>query len=65
MSGNLYPALVQLLRAAGCTLVRQAAGSHEVWQSPVSGRRFVVPRNTEMRHTANKVLKDAGLPKAF
>ncbi len=28
-------------------------------------RSFTVPRNTVMRHTANAVLKDADLPKAF
>ena len=26
---------------------------------------FTVPVNIDSRHTANKVLKDAGLPKAF
>lgn len=65
MGGNLYPDLVRLLRAAGCTLIRAAKGSHEIWYSPVSDRRFTVPRNTVMMHTANGILKDAGLPKAL
>jgi predicted RNA binding protein YcfA (HicA-like mRNA interferase family) len=65
MGGNLYPDLVRLLRAAGCTLVRTAKGSHEIWYSPVTHRRFTVPRNTVMVHTANGILKDAGLPRAF
>ena len=65
MGSNLYPELARLLRDAGCRLVRQGKGSHEIWESPASGRRFTVPRNTVMVHTANKVLKDAGLPKGF
>ena len=39
-------------------------GSHEKWRSPVNGRVFIVPRS-KSRHTANEVLKQAGLPKAF
>lgn len=65
MGGNLYPGLVRLLLGAGCTFVRQAKGSHEIWQSPHTNRTFVVPRNTVNHNTANGALKDAGLPKAF
>jgi predicted RNA binding protein YcfA (HicA-like mRNA interferase family) len=65
MGSNLYPELVRLLTRAGCTLKRQGKGSHEIWYSPISGRTFSVPRNTSKVHTANSVLKDAGLPKAF
>jgi predicted RNA binding protein YcfA (HicA-like mRNA interferase family) len=39
-------------------------GSHEKWRSPITGRNFIVPRS-KSRHTANEVLKQAGLPKAF
>jgi predicted RNA binding protein YcfA (HicA-like mRNA interferase family) len=65
MGGNLYPELVRLLRAADCEFVRQAKGSHEIWRSPHAGKTFVVPKNTVKRHTANGILKEAGLPKAF
>jgi len=65
MGSNLYPDLARLLGMAGCELVRQGKGSHEIWFSPVTDRRFSVPRNTIKVHTANNVLKDAGLPKAF
>lgn len=65
MGGNLYPERVRLLRAAGCRLVRQGKGSHEIWESPITNRRFSVPRNTAMAHTANGILRDAGLDKAF
>jgi hypothetical protein len=32
--------LRDLLRAAGCTLVRQGKGSHEIWHSPLTKRNF-------------------------
>jgi predicted RNA binding protein YcfA (HicA-like mRNA interferase family) len=65
MGPNLYPEPIRLLRRAGCILVRHGKGSHEVWFSPLTQRTFSVPRNTQKVHTANSVLKDAGLPKAF
>jgi predicted RNA binding protein YcfA (HicA-like mRNA interferase family) len=65
VAANLYPEIIRLLTAAGCKIVRHGKGSHEIWFSPLSARNFTVPRNTVNRHTANKVLKDAGLPKAF
>jgi predicted RNA binding protein YcfA (HicA-like mRNA interferase family) len=54
-----------LLKAAGCALVRQGRGSHEVWNSPITKRNFAVPVNIPSRHTANAILRQAGLPKAF
>ena len=45
--------------------MRQGKGSHEVWQSPITGRRFPVPLGAVSRHTANAVLKQAGLAKKF
>jgi predicted RNA binding protein YcfA (HicA-like mRNA interferase family) len=65
MGRNLYRELTKLLSNAGCTFVRQAKGSHEIWFSPITKRKFVIPKNTIMVHTANGILKDAGLPKAF
>jgi predicted RNA binding protein YcfA (HicA-like mRNA interferase family) len=65
MGGNHYPELVRLLKAAGCYFVRAGKGSHEIWFSPVSNRTFAVPRNTRKPHTANAILKDAGLQKSF
>jgi predicted RNA binding protein YcfA (HicA-like mRNA interferase family) len=57
--------LRRLLREAGCTFVRPGKGSHEIWHSPITGRRFPVPVGIVSRHTANGVLRQAGLPKAF
>ena len=65
MGGNLSTDLKKRLLAAGCRFERPGKGDHEIWYSPVSDRRFVVDHKIVSRHTANAVLKQAGLPKAF
>jgi len=62
---DFYRDLTAILRKNGCTPVRSGKGSHEIWFSPIKGKHFTVPRSTKARHTANEVLKQAGLPKAF
>ena len=57
--------LHRLLEEAECEFVRHGKGSHSIWYSPITDRNFVVPHGIVSRHTANAVLKDAGLPKAF
>jgi len=57
--------LWEKLRTAGCTFVRQGKGSHEIWYSPITKRNFPVPVGVASRHTANAILRQAGLPKAF
>jgi predicted RNA binding protein YcfA (HicA-like mRNA interferase family) len=63
--GDFAPDLKRMLRAAGCYRVRRGKGDHDVWFSPVSGRNFVVDSRILSRHTANAVLKQAGLKKHF
>jgi predicted RNA binding protein YcfA (HicA-like mRNA interferase family) len=53
------------LRAAGCTFVRHGRGDHDTWHSPINNKHFTVPVKIMSRHTANKILRDAGLPKGF
>jgi hypothetical protein len=55
----------RLLRDAGCTFVRHGKGDHEIWFSPISKRHFTFDRSVRVRHTANGILQDAGLLKAF
>ena len=62
---DFYRDLRRLLLAAGCFFVRNGKGDHEIWFSPLTDDTFAVDRGTKSRHTANGVLKDAGLPKAF
>lgn len=65
MARSFSPKLKKLLSDAGCNLERQGKGDHEIWYSPLTERRFVVDNAIKSRHTANAVLKQAGLPKAF
>ena len=53
------------LREAGCSFVRHGKGDHELWFSPITALKFVVDNAIKSRHTANAVLKQAGLPKKF
>ncbi len=55
----------RILLANGCTLVRQGKGDHEIWQSPLSGKRFVVDGKIKSRHTANAIMKQAGIDNHF
>lgn len=59
------PAVKRLLARAGCEFARHGKGDHEIWRSPISQRLFVVDKKIKSRHTANEVLKQAGLEKAF
>lgn len=61
----MTPRLKKLLTKAECYFERQGKGDHEIWFSPLTKRRFVVDNSIKSRHTANAVLKQAGLPKAF
>jgi predicted RNA binding protein YcfA (HicA-like mRNA interferase family) len=65
MAPQFDRALRDLLRAAGCALVRQGKGSHEIWHSPITKRNIPVPVGIASRHTANAILRQAGLPKAL
>jgi len=62
---DFTPELKSILRAAGCNFVRQGRGDHEIWYSPITNINFVVDQKIKSRHTANAVLKQAGLPKKF
>ena len=65
MGGNLRPELERILREAGCSFVRPGRGDHAIWFSPISEQRFPVDSKIVSRHSANGVLKQAGLPKHF
>ncbi|WP_375515616.1 type II toxin-antitoxin system HicA family toxin [uncultured Nostoc sp.] len=65
MGASFIPELKKMLSEVGCYFERQGKGDHEIWYSPITDRRFVVDGTIKSRHTANGVLKQAGLPKAF
>ncbi len=62
---SFTPDLKRALLQAGCRFVRPGRGDHEVWFSPVTQVHFVVDGKIKSRHTANAVLRQAGLPKQF
>ena len=64
MGGFTRP-LKRRLREAGCRPVRKGRGDHEIWFSPISRKHFPVDGDIKSRHTANAVLAQAGLEKAF
>ena len=55
----------RILRANGCYSHRQGKGDHEIWYSPITNRYFPIDNKILSRHTANGILKQAGLPKEF
>jgi hypothetical protein len=40
-------------------------GDHEIWQSPINNRRFVVDGKIRSRHSANGIMKQAGINHRF
>ncbi|HSI40650.1 MAG TPA: type II toxin-antitoxin system HicA family toxin [Xanthobacteraceae bacterium] len=64
MSG-FWPDLRRILMDNGWELLRSAKGDHVVWWHPETSRKITIDPGTKSRHTANGILKEAGLPKAF
>ncbi|HTG31604.1 MAG TPA: type II toxin-antitoxin system HicA family toxin [Thermoanaerobaculia bacterium] len=61
MGSSFTPQVKKLLLSCGCHFERQGKGDHEIWFSPIMQRRFVVDGDIKSRHTANAVLKQAGI----
>jgi predicted RNA binding protein YcfA (HicA-like mRNA interferase family) len=59
------PDVRRVLRENGCTFVRQGKGDHEIWYSPITNRNVTVDGNIKSRHTANAVMKQAGVVHRF
>lgn len=62
---DFYRDVIALLGAAGFEFKRSGRGDHEIWWNPRTGTRVTVDRKLKSKVTANEILKDAGLPKAF
>ena len=65
MSSNFTNEVIKILRDHDCRFIRHGKGDHDIWYSPVSGKYFPVDGKIKSRHTANSVLKQAGLAKRF
>lgn len=59
------PEVKTILRAHGCKFDRPGKEDHEIWYSPITKKKFPVDNKILSRHTANGILKQAGIPKAF
>lgn len=57
--------LKKILSAAGWCFLRAGKGDHEIWHHPSDGRKVAIDNSIKSRHTANGILKQTGLPKAF
>jgi len=57
-----YALVIAVLRQHGFELVRQK-GSHQTWKS--SGCSVTVSTNCDSRHTANAIMKQAGIAHRF
>lgn len=63
MADSYYKKIIERLQNAGFSRVPGGKGSHEKWRGP-DGRTVIVP-NSKSRHTANQVMKQAGLAHRF
>ena len=55
----------RVLAEHGCMFVRRGKGDHDIWESPINGRRFVVDGTIKSRQTANAIMKQAGIEYRF
>lgn len=62
---DFSPLVRQLLLEAGWERFRSAKGDHAIWWDPKSGRKVVVDGKIKSRHTANAILKRAGVARRF
>ncbi|MBN6064200.1 type II toxin-antitoxin system HicA family toxin [Aggregatibacter actinomycetemcomitans] len=55
--------LIKELKKAGCSFVRHGKGDHQIWASPITGKRFTVPHPKQdvPIGTLRSIKKSAGL----
>jgi len=63
LSGFRYRQIVKKLKAFGFEFFRHAAGSHEIWRNPSTGRFTTIPNHPgDMPEgTLRAILKQAGV----
>jgi len=65
MVRGFYQQIVEAVKKAGCSFKRQGKGDHEIWYSPITDRTFSIDRHCLSRHTANAIMRQAGIDKKF
>jgi predicted RNA binding protein YcfA (HicA-like mRNA interferase family) len=64
--GNSFGRKVkQILKENGCYFERRGKGDHEIWCSPITAKYFTVDAGITSRHTANGIMKVAGIDHRF
>ncbi|MFC7049648.1 type II toxin-antitoxin system HicA family toxin [Emcibacter nanhaiensis] len=61
MPDNFYRKLTKILKNHGYAFYRSGKGDHEIWRRNGTGRSISLPSKCPSRHTANQVLKQAGI----
>jgi predicted RNA binding protein YcfA (HicA-like mRNA interferase family) len=63
LAGFKYRQVIKKLKAFGFEFFRNAAGSHEIWHQPVSGRFTTIPNHPGdlPEGTLRAILKQAGI----
>ncbi len=63
LAGFRYREIVRRLKAFGFIFQRQAAGSHEIWYNPATGRYTTIPNHPgDMPEgTLRAILRQAGI----
>ena len=54
-----------MLKEHGCSFVRHGKDDHDVWYSPITSRPITVDSKIKSRHTANEIMKQAGINYKF
>lgn len=60
---SFYPLIIEQLRAHGFHQIAGGKGSHEKWRR--GSTILTVPFSCKSRHTANGIMRDAGISKRF
>ena len=54
-----------ILSDNGCYFLRHGKGDHDTWYSPITNKPITVDTVIKSRHTANGILKRAGIKHKF
>lgn len=65
MTSSFTLEVKRILHAHDCRFVRHGKGDHEIWFSPITKRNFPVDSKILSRHTANGIMKQAGIAYKF
>lgn len=55
--------LIKELKANGCQFIRHGKGDHQIWYSPITGKKFTVPhpKKEVAIGTLKSIQKSAGI----